>query len=575
MTNKQVTDIFRDHSIVITNVDSKAMNFKEAIYSLKAIDEEVVVIDQSIYEPDTQLHEEEDEGREPFSPSGAQLHGKTFAQTTSRHCIGTLRQVMESVNSENPKSLNVLDIAAKSDKIPEQPLFSDKVAWDHTTAKAGENYPTSDMRWALASSGWTQHRWHQDSNGFATVVTVQSGIKWWYIGSPRKGIDPSRDSGGILRFLDGFDLDESNSSRLDVEVVVLTPTDWLFLRPQTFHAVITPVPTVVDGGHFIASVTIRETCFGIYDDFIAGRFITNTEHHKASFTLLSRLLILYHKSFLHPGPEDIMESVINHIPDLSSSAGVIDLFCFCHLFELYGVLCSWQYNVDDSVAAALSRRHVIKNRKLAREIKEWFFCHYDLKVFNGAPTSPSHARVVLDHKFLAQQCQALLTFKVKADQGPKGTYVVGEFTFKRDALRKAIRRCLKNNPDALAYFESPGTEFSFNWDKRMAFTVHKKRSPIPMQENIDGLTFDDIKHFQPAEGQSVESEGQSAMSDTHSAEPAGVKLIRKRKRRCHSKVKFIQRDKSETLRYKERERWKRGLDMFSTISDICITPIAH
>ncbi|KAG6906717.1 hypothetical protein DXG01_012460 [Tephrocybe rancida] len=438
MMDKDVTDIFCDHSIVITNIDSKEMSFKEAMYSLKAIDEELVVIDQSIYEPDTPLHEDEGKGMRPSSPSEEQLHRKMFAQTISQHCVSTLRQVMDSVNSENPKSLNVLDIAVKSDKIPEQPLFSNKVAWDHTTAKAGENYPISDMRWALASSGWTQHRWHQDSNGFATVVTVQSGMKWWYIGSPRKGIDPSQDSGGILCFLDGFDQDESNSSHLDVEVMVLTPSDWLFLKPQTFHAVITPIPTVVNGGHFIASVTVCETCFGIYDDFIAGRFITNTEHHKASFTLLSHLLVLYHKSFLHPGPDDIMESIINHIPDVSPSAGVTDLFCFCHLFELYGVLCSWQYNMDDSVAAALSRRHVIKNRKLAQEIKEWFFCHHDLKVLNGVLTNPSHVWVMLDHKFLAQQCQALLTLKAKADQGLQGRYVVGKFTFKRDTLHKAI-----------------------------------------------------------------------------------------------------------------------------------------
>ncbi|KAG6904110.1 hypothetical protein DXG01_012547, partial [Tephrocybe rancida] len=186
MTDKQVLDIFRHQCILVTNVDSKAVSFKEAIYSLKSIDEELVVIDQSIYEADKLLHEDEDEGTSD---------GKTFAQATSRHCLGTLRQVMESLNADNPKSLNVLDIAAKSDKMPEQALFSDKVAWDHTTSRAGENYPTSDMRWALTSSGWTQHRWHQDSDGFATVVTIQSGMKWWYIGSPQKGTDPPRDSG--------------------------------------------------------------------------------------------------------------------------------------------------------------------------------------------------------------------------------------------------------------------------------------------------------------------------------------------------------------------------------------------
>ncbi|KAG6904507.1 hypothetical protein DXG01_009403 [Tephrocybe rancida] len=101
MTEKQVLDIFRHQSILITNVNSKAVSFKEAVYSLKSIDEELVVIDQSIYEADKLLHEDDDEGSND---------GKTFAQATSRHCLGTLRQVMESLNADNPKSLNVLDI---------------------------------------------------------------------------------------------------------------------------------------------------------------------------------------------------------------------------------------------------------------------------------------------------------------------------------------------------------------------------------------------------------------------------------------------------------------------------------
>ncbi|KAG6903556.1 hypothetical protein DXG01_016946, partial [Tephrocybe rancida] len=47
-------------------------------------------------------------------------------------------------------------------------------------------------------------------------------------------------------------------------------------------------------------------------------------------------------------------------------------------------------------------------------------------------------------------------------------------------------------------------------------------------QNIDGLTLDDINHFQPAKELPTEPEGQSTMSDTHSAEPTKVRLKRKR-----------------------------------------------
>ncbi|KAG6904092.1 hypothetical protein DXG01_012668, partial [Tephrocybe rancida] len=47
-------------------------------------------------------------------------------------------------------------------------------------------------------------------------------------------------------------------------------------------------------------------------------------------------------------------------------------------------------------------------------------------------------------------------------------------------------------------------------------------------EKIDGLTFDDIQHFQPAEEELAESGGESVMSEVHSTEPAKPKLKRKR-----------------------------------------------
>ncbi|KAG6903880.1 hypothetical protein DXG01_014198, partial [Tephrocybe rancida] len=173
-----------------------------------------------------------------------------------QHCLGTLKQVLESLDVPLPKSLNCLDIPARSNVFSHQHLFSDEVAWERFDGKRGDHYPTSDMRWSLVSTGWTQHRWHEDSNGFATFIRVETGMKWWYMGKPKADLPASHRSGGIQRLLDGFDLDACNSDRLDIEVAVVDVQDMLFMRPNTLHAVITPKPSVIKGGHFLATATL-------------------------------------------------------------------------------------------------------------------------------------------------------------------------------------------------------------------------------------------------------------------------------------------------------------------------------
>ncbi|KAG6912632.1 hypothetical protein DXG01_013217, partial [Tephrocybe rancida] len=216
MSGREVGDIFRHKSILVTNVDdAQDQGFEDALRSLGSLRNEIIITDQSV-----PLLEDDDGKNTKFperTSTEGEYEGKRFCQSTTRHHRGTLRQILDSLEAENPKSLNCLDIPATSDDIRFHHLFSDKIAWDHTERKAGDNYPLCDMRWSLASSGWTQHRWHQDCNGFATVITVLSGMKWWYVGTPKPDLPPSKQSGGVSRLLDGFDLDKSNSSRLDVE----------------------------------------------------------------------------------------------------------------------------------------------------------------------------------------------------------------------------------------------------------------------------------------------------------------------------------------------------------------------
>lgn len=65
------------------------------------------------------------------------------------------------------------------------------------------------------------------------------------------------------------------------------------MRPNTLHAVYTPEHAICHGGHFYAISTIQDTLFGLVHSFIAGNFVTNTDH-KSSRLLLRRIAHFYY-----------------------------------------------------------------------------------------------------------------------------------------------------------------------------------------------------------------------------------------------------------------------------------------
>ena len=70
------------------------------------------------------------------------------------------------------------------------------------------------------------------------------------------------------------------------------------MRPNTPHVVFTAEHLVCLGGHFYATSTLRDTCYGMMHTFIAGSLVTNAQHTKQVFMLLSRLLAFFEYHFL-------------------------------------------------------------------------------------------------------------------------------------------------------------------------------------------------------------------------------------------------------------------------------------
>jgi hypothetical protein len=57
--------------------------------------------------------------------------------------------------------------------------------------------------------------------------------------------------------------------------------------------VFTLEPSVCRGGHYYATTTLRDTCYGIMHSFASGNICTNTQHTVEAFDLLSRMVSFY------------------------------------------------------------------------------------------------------------------------------------------------------------------------------------------------------------------------------------------------------------------------------------------
>jgi hypothetical protein len=76
------------------------------------------------------------------------------------------------------------------------------------------------------------------------------------------------------------------------------------MRPNTPHVVFTAEHSVCLGGHFYSTTTLKDTCYGMYHTFVAGSIVTNAQHTKEAFMLLSRLLAFFENHFLSSRNDD-------------------------------------------------------------------------------------------------------------------------------------------------------------------------------------------------------------------------------------------------------------------------------
>jgi hypothetical protein len=106
------------------------------------------------------------------------------------------------------------------------PFSTDSAAWNSTSGMdntpADQQPPIVDIRWGLAATAGALSWWHIDSNGYATYLDAKAGSKWIIVARRKIGNGLASFS-EVNIFLNGFEFEEPNTDRWDIEAMILQP----------------------------------------------------------------------------------------------------------------------------------------------------------------------------------------------------------------------------------------------------------------------------------------------------------------------------------------------------------------
>lgn len=217
MPEIEILRVLRDRHILVTEIPHQHRAFNQATLRLLGSLETPVI-----------LHGKHRHWRgKELLKLGSDLSVPRDAdQPDARHRRGTPYDILKSTGNAVPKSLNGLDFPLIVDPFLPQKFSSDLVAWAESVhrgySKRSEQYPITSVRWGLAATAGCYHPCHVDCDGFGTFIEPETGVKLWFLASPR-GAEGFDGFGSIDLFTGGYDPEGVNADRFRWELAVLKP----------------------------------------------------------------------------------------------------------------------------------------------------------------------------------------------------------------------------------------------------------------------------------------------------------------------------------------------------------------
>jgi len=150
-------------------------------------------------------------------------------------CTGTLRHLLQAVQTEDGPILNALSFPKSLSGMDPSAFSSEVEAWELTErmkfCPVEARFPVGDMRWGLAATRGARHWMHIDADGLGTFLDTKAGTKLWILFGHCTGGDRHM-FGSTDIYLGGFDTNGINeglwSRSVDdqswrAEAVYLTP----------------------------------------------------------------------------------------------------------------------------------------------------------------------------------------------------------------------------------------------------------------------------------------------------------------------------------------------------------------
>lgn len=125
--------------------------------------------------------------------------------------VGTLRDLMNSVEEKSAVSKNMLDCALGGATVKIPPLFLDVATDAHSVNLVKRlidiEYTSDTTNWGTAATGDAFSWGHLDDQGLSTSVYVQAGRKLWIL-ARRKNKDRTADEMGNCKVFEGWQVND-------------------------------------------------------------------------------------------------------------------------------------------------------------------------------------------------------------------------------------------------------------------------------------------------------------------------------------------------------------------------------
>ncbi|KAJ3571713.1 hypothetical protein NP233_g3573 [Leucocoprinus birnbaumii] len=295
----------------------------------------------------------------------------------SRMLHVTIPELIECATSspEKHRIVNALDIPNTEDSSG-MPVVV-KMALQDMAWRVSMNRRAPHLCWHLAATAGAHTHWHLDSDGLCTAVHGDAGEKLWSIGRYKSetGLHP-----GNRRLCSIFNTHKLNDDIIDATHIPLRYGMTLFMRPLTPHRVITTKHSLFRGEQFLATPTLRETCWGILHGFTAGTTITNVSHAEIVHDWLRGIA----KAILltHPYPPK-NQPLGNHravMPDITDMDDMVSVIHVCSILFLGSAVFPEAYRHHKPLSHDI-RERLMQGRDLA--IRLGHRLYYNVDVYLG------------------------------------------------------------------------------------------------------------------------------------------------------------------------------------------------